>query len=154
MGCCILAGTHDELVEQAADIWQEARIESEHGYSLCFAGFSEKRQALELWSAAHCTTEFAEYGIWCNAQTPKACEVLDALIEPFADSPERFNAERDGIAIMERLRACRRQFANGESLPCVGGWLLHTIVRREGIHSSRVIHEWPDRIGAVIQIAA
>jgi hypothetical protein len=143
--------TFDELVEQAAEIWQEARIESEFGYSICFAGWSEKRQALELWSAAHCTTGFAEYGIWCNAQTPEACELLDAMIEPFAGNPETFSASHDGIFIMERLRACRRQFADGQWQPCVGGAILHTVVRREGVVASDIIHRWPDRVGHVIQ---
>jgi hypothetical protein len=79
-------------------------------------------------------------------------DVTNAFVDGVRESPDGFDAEIDGLAVMEMLR--------GEALPrgdahdahfghCVGGYVELATVTRAGV-TIRTIHEWPDKIGKPI----
>ena len=80
-------------------------------------------------------------------------DVANGFIDGVRESPDGFDAEIDGAAIMELLRS--------EALPlgdahdaffghCVGGYVELATVTRTGV-TVRTIHEWPDAIGKPIR---
>ena len=75
--------------------------------------------------------------------------VADAFVESVRECPDAFDAEIDGVAVMELMR--------GEALPlsdardaffghCIGGYIEQATVTRAGV-TVRTIHVWPDEIG-------
>ena len=79
-------------------------------------------------------------------------DVANAFVDSVREYPDGFDAEIDGVAIMELMR--------GEALPlsdaqdtffghCIGGYIELATVTRTGV-TVRTIHEWPDEIGKPI----
>jgi len=77
-----------------------------------------------------------------------SAEVANAFVDGVRESPDGFDPEIDGLAIMELLR--REALPLGEahdafSGHCVGGYVELATVTRTGV-ASRTLHEWPDEI--------
>lgn len=79
-------------------------------------------------------------------------EVANAVVESVRENPEGFDAETDGVAVMEVLRREARPLSDkpgalvGHS---VGGYVELATVTAEGA-TVRTIHEWPDEVGRPI----
>lgn len=78
--------------------------------------------------------------------------VVNAFVENVRENPDAFDAESDGIAVMELLR--REPFPFGDEREdiigyTVGGYVEHATVTRDG-PSVRTIHEWSDEVGKPI----
>jgi hypothetical protein len=144
---------HDELVTHAADIWKASYLPSSAVPSVAFCGYSVERQGLELWSIMAGDDGFIASNILVASPADNDGEAVAPFVERFAADPESFDAARDGVGLMQTLRGYRRRFGNGRPVGCVGGWVQHSVVRRDGIER-QVIHVWHDRVGAVIENAA
>lgn len=81
-----------------------------------------------------------------------AGDLADAFIESVREYPDSFDAEIDGVAIMELMRAEAPPLGDAQEGffgHCVGGYVELATVTRTGV-AIRTIHEWPDEIGKPI----
>jgi hypothetical protein len=81
-----------------------------------------------------------------------SAEVADAFVASVRENPDAFDAETDGVAVMELIRREVRPLTDeSDSLVghCVGGFVEQATVTRGGV-SVRTIHEWRDEIGRPI----
>jgi hypothetical protein len=76
-------------------------------------------------------------------------DLANAFVESVRKCPDAFDAEIDGVAVMELLRSEARPLSNGRDAffgHCIGGYVEQATVTRAGT-TVRTIHEWPDEIG-------
>jgi hypothetical protein len=132
--------TFDGLIGHAQHAWREHRkrdVPSSDRYSVLIAGWSDKRQRAEAYSANNDDDDgvFDFGSVMAEAAT-------DAAI-----------CETQGLGI-PHFQALRRYTADLGCGPVrtVGGELEHWIITRTGI-VSRIIHRWPDRVGRHIEAA-
>jgi hypothetical protein len=81
-------------------------------------------------------------------------DVAEAFVAAFRQAPDAFDAETDGVAIMELMR--REALSSSDPVRvgrCIGGYVEHATISQEGV-TKRTIHEWPDEIGKPIRPSA
>jgi hypothetical protein len=90
-----------------------------------------------------------DVGVFANGPV----EVANAFVESVRENPDAFDAETDGIAVIELMR--RESAPLGDEPGAfighsIGGYIEHATITREGV-SVRTIHEWPDEVGKPIR---
>jgi hypothetical protein len=144
----------DGLVAAADELWAEARqvVASELGvdFAVVLGGWSASRNRAELYAIDGKENRLSgDLAAFAMGPTDASAAVTNAFVSRFADDPDSFDADRDGIALMQDLRGYRRQFG-ASAHPCVGGWMQHSEAGRTS-GTSRIICLWPeDRVGKAI----
>jgi len=145
----------DALVPTCADLWREVRQEIREedllvDYGVVLAGWSARRARLELYSIDSADNQISDdLSVFASGPSDESGTATRAFVARFADTPDTFDAQRDGVALMRDLRRYRRQFEQA-ARPCVGGYVQRTEVTALGAETA-IIHRWPeDRIGQPI----
>jgi hypothetical protein len=85
--------------------------------------------------------------------TGGSAEVADAFVASVRENPDAFDAETDGVAVMELMRSETQPLSDERDAligHCIGGYVEQATVTRDGV-SVRTIHDWPDEIGKPIK---
>jgi hypothetical protein len=125
---------------------------------IALVGWSESRDHPESYmsigkNVRDCQTEEVLKDCGLGLFADCSAELAEAFFESLGADPDTFDAETDGIAVMELMRQAtvstggegRSEFGGRY----VGGYIEKATVTRAGV-TTQVIHEWPDEIGKPI----
>ena len=150
-----LADTFPALLADVLDVLDAmAPGEYENSAEIVLAGWSESRRRPELWFCG--AGPDAEFGpverpvLW--APKPDLEYLRTIRFSAASGDPERFDAVRHGVPLMEAQRRVRSDETSPQVEPgvyAIGGHVLHTRVSEAGIES-RILKVWPDEIGKLI----
>lgn len=149
----------DGIVDAAPYLWRDIRNELRPPlpwivYSILLAGWSERRQQLELYELNSAEPpNGAEIIVSAGGSPNEADEATVAFCSRFAEHPDTFDVRRDGIGFMQQARRHVRQFEIGPPRHVTGGFVQATRLTRDAV-TSAIIHRWPDRVGEHIQLEA
>lgn len=121
------------------------------------AGWSERRQRLEVWSAAAGETVHHGSGKAVLIEpddvlvSPASGELMTRLEKAGLSGPDGLNAETPGdwLQVLREQRACAFPYEYGGNHPIrmVGGFAQHTVITRDAL-TTRVVERWAeDRVG-------
>jgi len=120
--------------------WSESRDRPEAYMSL---GNRDPKIAPAIGSLSPC-----DVGVFAGGSD----DMAKAFVDGVRASPDSFDAEIDGLAIMEVLRREALPLGDAHDASfghCVGGYVELATVARTGV-AIRTIHKWPDEIGKPI----
>lgn len=117
--------------------WSESRSRPE--------GYISRSKGLPEIGVAGGSLSPCDVGMFAAGST----DVANAFVDSVRENPDAFDAESDGIAVMELMRRVPAPLSDEPGAIVghfIGGRVEQATVTREGI-SIRTIHEWPDTIG-------